>query len=360
MALDPVLPIAGPPGDPVAVTAEQWRRLDVATTMAHDGHDVAARAGVTAGLGASVAGMTVTVAPGSGIVTPAVTVNGSYRVSVSSSTAVTLSARDATYSRHDLVVARVRDSAVDASGQYAASVEVVTGVPSAAPVPPSVPAGALALWVAIVPPSGTVTLVDRRTYTAALGGVITCTSSTRPAGGSLRPGQVIFETDTSVVQVWTGAAWQVVSEPVREYWRLQTADQAITAAANTQVASSQLKATIPAGTYAFSALILAQSNDPAGQACIVGWGNATYSGGIIGPSTSTPGLEGPGSWRSMAIAQAGTVRFGTGQGTTGSPGIFHGHFSTPGGEVGLTFGRSGATYQILIKYGSHLRLWRVS
>src|SRR5574343_403361 len=181
MALDPVLPIAGPPGDPVAVTAEQWRRLDVATTMAHDGHDVAVRAGVTAGLGASVAGMTVTVAPGSGIVTPAVTVNGSYRVSVSSSTAVTL--------------------------------------------------------------------VDRRTYTAALGGVITCTSSTRPAGGSLRPGQVIFETDTSVVQVWTGAAWQVVSEPVREYWRLQTADQAIAAAANTQVASSQLKATIPAGTY---------------------------------------------------------------------------------------------------------------
>lgn len=217
MALDPVLPIAGPAGNPVEVTAAQWRRLDVGSTMMHETHDVAVRSGVCAGLSATVSGMTVTVVPGSALVTPAVTTNGSYRVSVGSATALTLNARDATYTRQDLIVLRVQDSEIDGSGQYLGSLVVVAGTPSAAPAPPAVPAGTLPLWVAVVPPSGTVTLVDRRQYTSSLGGVLTCTSGTLPVGSSLRPGQMVYETDTSIVRTWTGTAWQIVAAPNQPY-----------------------------------------------------------------------------------------------------------------------------------------------
>ena len=218
MALDPVLPIAGPAGNPVAVTAAQWRRLDVGSTMMHETHDVAVRSGVCAGLGATVSGMTVTVVPGSALVTPAVTTNGSYRVSVGSATALTLNARDATYTRQDLIVLQVQDSEIDGSGQYLGSLVAVAGTPSAAPAPPAVPTGTLPLWVAVVPPSGTVTLVDRRQYTSSLGGVLTCTSTTRPTGASVRPGQLIYETDTGIVRVWTGTAWGVVQNTTDTGW----------------------------------------------------------------------------------------------------------------------------------------------
>lgn len=360
MSIDPVLPISGPSGTPVFVTAEQWRRLDVATTMAHDSHDVASRAGVTAGLNATVAGLSVTISPGSAVVTPLVSINGSYRVSVSGSFSLNLPARDATYSRHDLIILRVRDSDVDASGHYAATLAIVTGTPSAAPAPPAVPAGALALWVAIVPPSGTVTLVDRRIYTSALGGVITCTSGTRPSGASLRPGQHIFEVDTSVVQVWTGATWQVVSEPVRDYWMRVVTDQAIAAATGTQVTSTALQVSVPAGIYAFDAMLLLQSNVPGGQAATIGWAGGLYSGGVIGAASTTPGIEGSGSYVGIIGARAGTVRAGTGTATSGSPALFQGHVTADGGALALTIGRTNATYQVLLKAGSQLRLRRVS
>lgn len=360
MALDPVLPISGPSGSPVEVTAAQFRRLDIATTMAHETHDVAVRAGVTAGLGASVSGTTVTILPGSAIVTPAASANGSYRASVATATSLTLTARDATYTRRDLIVLRVRDSEVDGSGLYTAALEIVTGTASAAPVDPAAPAGSLPLWVAVVPPSGTVTLIDRRVQTAALGGVITCTSSTRPSGGSLRPGQAIFEVDTSVVQVWTGAAWQVVSEPVRDYWMRVVTDQAIAAATGTQVTSTALQVSVPAGIYAFDAILLLQSNAPAGQAATIGWAGGMYSGGVIGAASTTPGIEGSGSYVGIAGARAGTVRAGTGTATSGSPALFQGHVTADGGALALTIGRTNATYQVLLKAGSQLRLRRVS
>ena len=208
MALDPVLPISGDAANPVAVSAQQWRRLDVGTTMAHDLHDVAARAGVCAGLSATVVGTSVTVSAGSAIITPTVGANGSYRVSVASAESLPLTARDATYTRHDLVVLRVYDADTDASGQWLAKVEVVTGTPSASPAAPPTPSGTLALWTVVVPPTGTITAVDIRTWTSALGGVITGRSSEIPSGPSLRAGQVFYESNTGRLYVWSGTAWK--------------------------------------------------------------------------------------------------------------------------------------------------------
>lgn len=209
MALDPVLPISGDTGSPVAVSAQQWRRLDVATTMAHDLSDVAARAGVCAGLAATVVGTSVTIGAGSAIITPTSGANGSYRVSVPGPESLTLTARDATYTRHDLVVVRVYDGDADASGLWEARLEVITGTPSASPAAPALPAGALQLWTVVVPPgTGTVTVVDNRAWTSALGGVITCKSTSRPDGAGLRVGQIIYETDTARLYAWDGANWR--------------------------------------------------------------------------------------------------------------------------------------------------------
>lgn len=39
-------------------------------------------------------------------------------------------------------------------------------------------------------------------------GILTCTSTTRPAAPW--PGQVVFETDTALLILWTGAIWREV------------------------------------------------------------------------------------------------------------------------------------------------------
>lgn len=282
MALDPLLPATGPAGSPIQVTAAQFRRLDIATTMVHETHDIAARAGVCAGLNATVAGTTVTVAPGSAIVTPTVTANGSYRVSVGTATALTLAARDATYSRYDLIVLRVYDSEADASGQYAAALELVTGTPAASPVTPTAPAGALTLWAVTVPPSGTVTVADSRVWTSALGGVITCTSTTRPSGSALRPGQEIYETDTQTVRVWTGSAWLLVASPAAPT-AMATGTLSVSFASTTVSAA---EVNFPAGRFTVAPVVVAGCTDY-GHRFVVRAGNVRVGAFTLNVMTAT-------------------------------------------------------------------------
>ena len=134
MALDTVVALRGATDGAVKVQDYEWRRASTASTLAHAAHDVAAYPGVSAGFSATVSALTVTVAPGAAVVSPSSSVAGSYLVSAGSSTAVTLAARDATYSRIDRVVQRVYDGRVDGSGLYTAALEVVTGTPAAVPV----------------------------------------------------------------------------------------------------------------------------------------------------------------------------------------------------------------------------------
>lgn len=213
MAMDPILSSSS---TGVTISAAQWRRLDIGSTMAHDAHVTAARAGVASGLAVTMSGLTATVSAGSAIVTPAASDNGSYRVSVTGTTSVTLAARDATYSRIDLIVLRVYDNEADGGTTYSAVPLPVTGTPAAVPVAPATPAGTIVLAQCTVPPTGTVTVSTvARQHTSALGGTIPCLSTARPSGAGLRVGQIIWESDTGQARVWTGTVWSLIAAASR-------------------------------------------------------------------------------------------------------------------------------------------------
>lgn len=209
MAVDNPVGINDPTGAYV-YNAATFRRF-LSATLVHDADALSARPGVLHGLTGSASGLTVTMSTGTAVVTPQSGTNGSYVVSASSTTALTLDARDATYTRRDLISLQVLDPEV--SGSTRAGQFVVTkGTPAASPVTPSGPAGSLPLCYASVPPgTASVAVVDVRPFTASLGGTIPCTSTTRPSGSWLRPGQTIMETDTGVLFVWTGSAWVAAS-----------------------------------------------------------------------------------------------------------------------------------------------------
>src|SRR5690606_19679574 len=206
MPFDNPIGINDPSGD-YTYDAATWRRAQ-SGLIVHDVDPLAPRTGVLNGLSVSVSGMTVQAAPGQAVVGDTVGAMGGYIVVLPAAESETLEARDATFSRTDLVCVVVDDP--ESSGtERGARLVVVTGTPSVSPSAPATPEGALALARVTVPPSGALSVVDDRRWTAMAGGTIRCTSTTRPSGGSLMPGQSIFETDTSKFAVWTGSTWTV-------------------------------------------------------------------------------------------------------------------------------------------------------
>lgn len=134
---------------------------------------------------------------------------GTYHVYNDATKNLVISAAHATLARKDLVVAKVQDAAY--SGAVNAwSLAVVTGTPASPALEPAVPANAIvlalvdvaALAASIV--NGNIT--DRRRRASGLGGIVVCTSATRPAAPYT--GQVIYETDTDRPMVWDGSSWK--------------------------------------------------------------------------------------------------------------------------------------------------------
>lgn len=215
MPFDNPIGINDPSGD-YTYDAATWRRAQ-SGLIVHDVDPLAPRTGVLNGLSVSVSGMTVQAAPGQAVVGDTVGAMGGYIVVLPAAESETLEARDATFSRTDLVCVVVDDP--ESSGtERGARLLVVTGTPSVSPSAPATPEGALALARVTVPPSGALSVVDDRRWTAMAGGTIRCTSTTRPSGGSLMPGQSIFETDTSKFAVWTGSTWTVAAEGTDTGW----------------------------------------------------------------------------------------------------------------------------------------------
>jgi hypothetical protein len=140
---------------------------------------------------------------------------GAYPVTITVPETLTFADGDPANPRIDLVVLRVYDTAYDDSGQTMATAEIITGTPGAAPVAPSTPAGALALYrvqVAAGTSAGTggidfaAATTDVRRYTAAVGG-ITPYSVTGAYRGQYR--------DTgSGLQRYTGIAWSGLATEV--------------------------------------------------------------------------------------------------------------------------------------------------
>jgi hypothetical protein len=158
----------------------------------------------TGGLGYSVAAGRV-VGPGT-----TATAQGLYLGYNDAAVTGSVGARDASNPRIDYIAYRVRDQDEDATGSEDDGIVVIAGTPAASPSPPSIPSslGTLVILAEVLVPTGVtaLTFTDRRFFATAVGGVIPCTSSTRPTNtNTLRHGQPIAERDTGNRYWWSAS-----------------------------------------------------------------------------------------------------------------------------------------------------------
>lgn len=186
---------------------------------------------------------------------------------------------DATLSRTDVVAVVVKENAYDGSGTTSAVLTVVKGTPGAGT--PAMPTSACIPLRNITVPAGTSVgsgglssgnlSTDRRVYTVAVGGVLPCTSTTRPA--SPFAGMAIFETDTKREFRWDGTVWRPANPAAMPFFKgvisastalSVGANIAFSAAEDTHGGWSTNKYTVPvSGLYRVS-LWLKFSGTPAG------------------------------------------------------------------------------------------------
>lgn len=127
-----------------------------------------------------------------------------------------VAASDPTNPRRDLVVMRVRD-AFYSGASTDVSLFVVTGTAAAAPVDPTIPVNSLV--IARIAVAAAVTTIVTANLTAlaprasSLGGLVSCTSTTRPTGSALFAGLRIFETDTFRELHYDGTGFVIMAEP---------------------------------------------------------------------------------------------------------------------------------------------------
>lgn len=136
-------------------------------------------------------------------------VQGAYLAVNDATVNLAIAASNPTNPRKDLVVAKVQDA--EWSGATNSwSLAVVTGTPAASPAEPAIPANAVVLAMIDIPAADTAItnsqITDRRRRASALGGIVVCTSTTRPTSG-LYEGLFIYETDTDKLLGYDGSGW---------------------------------------------------------------------------------------------------------------------------------------------------------
>jgi len=127
---------------------------------------------------------------------------GSYGVLNDADVTLSISAAHPTLPRIDIVAFKVQDT------QYSGAVNscslvVVTGTAAGSPSAPAAPANSIVLAnVAVAAAATSITnanITDKRTWLTGAGGIMVCTSGTRPAAGTVGAGQVIYESDTTFI-----------------------------------------------------------------------------------------------------------------------------------------------------------------
>lgn len=199
--------------------AEDLRLLD-SVDLLSDGSALGSRVGVrpssVEGLEPSVSGGTYTVSPGLAVISKDVDgALGAYRVALSQAVVEPVPAADSVNARKDVIYLRVFDTDVDGLGLREGQVVYEAGTPSVTPVEPTVPADALFLASVDVPAAGggNPTLVDRRVYTVASGGVLP--TGVYPPDPYV--GQTVYRTDTDSLEVFTSSGgWQEYAPLVKE------------------------------------------------------------------------------------------------------------------------------------------------
>lgn len=204
-----------------AYSAQEARLGHITPLIAGAGNAIQARSGVRITGAANdlkveaqtTPDMTVKVNLGQALIQgTAVTAQGAYGVTNEAIKNLAISAAHATLSRKDRVVIRIRDHAHDALTFRDGDIIVITGTPASSPSPPANPdiATYFDLAEVLVDPAVTTIvngkITDKRVFTAALGGMIPCTSGTIPA--SPAAGQPIWETDTGRGYVRDGSIWR--------------------------------------------------------------------------------------------------------------------------------------------------------
>ena len=139
---------------------------------------------------------------------------GAYICPNDTTATVTIAAANASLARKDAVIARLYDADDGVTGNgYQWVLTVITGTAAASPALPSIPTDAFLLAEINVPANDTAIdntqIVDRRVFTVAHGGVLPCTSTTLPTTPHI--GQVVWRTDTSSLELWSGTAWRPIT-----------------------------------------------------------------------------------------------------------------------------------------------------
>lgn len=159
---------------------------------------------------------------------------GSYFCESQGTVNVAIAASHASLPRLDLIVARVRDQQYSgATNSWA--LEAVTGTAASPARYPTVPANSFVLAVVSVAAASTqvlnaaitdlrsasatdgVTTLVNRGYGSATGGVVACTSATRPTA-NLTSGLEIYEVDTAKQWRWNGSAWKAAGNDGDGVW----------------------------------------------------------------------------------------------------------------------------------------------
>lgn len=193
----------------------ELRVMDSPMLMAN-GTAGGSRAGIRAGdpgLAVSLAGTTINVTGGPGAAHRAG--QGVYRFQLGSTSPGTLTAAHASFTRIDLVYARVWDNSVDSSGLYKADAVYLAGTPSGSPVAPT--PGATEIYIPLatitVPSTGgggtgaaTVSSTVRQ-VTVAPGGMLPVTSAADIAIAGTYTGQARYNTVRGCPEYWSGSAW---------------------------------------------------------------------------------------------------------------------------------------------------------
>ncbi|GAA4905301.1 H-type lectin domain-containing protein [Streptomyces coeruleoprunus] len=140
---------------------------------------------------------------------------GGYAVTVDAGELLTFADGDATYTRIDAVVVRVRDNVYDGSQLVEGRVEIIQGTPAATPVAPVSPANSEKLYEVTVRAGASAgnggidwstAVAERRRFTAALGGIVPPGWGTGFDGGY--PGQ--YRDAAGVLQRWNGTVWEPI------------------------------------------------------------------------------------------------------------------------------------------------------
>jgi hypothetical protein len=308
-----------------AYSGAELRLATVLPFMAGAGASLGARSGVRAsGSGTDLLvqaqaspNMTVKVNPGVVVLQGSISsTQGPYSWALDAVTNLTISAAHATLSRTDLIVVRIRDASVDTSGQRDGSVVVITG--TAGSGTPALPTDATYLTIAQITVPATVTniggggggtIADKRTFTAALGGVIPFVSTARPSG--VMPGQPGYEIDTDLSYTYRAGGFNKwVRDPVALY---KTAQSDST---NTVAYVPMSEFLIPGdngGTYHFDGELIVSSPTAIDIALL--WTNAA---GTSAPSNVTmerwaahgPALADPASTTVTALESLTSTTFG--------------------------------------------------